>query len=188
LSLKTVARGFLSLIRFLSSRAVGCAIPVRCSSPLFIVSTAYIAISLFIRLLRRMLYGNDHLYLILLASNFSDLLRISIAMRLIIETVSSFSPGQLYSFALSRCDRSRLIKRRREPFFQIATAVRFNAGPVKGTFMTSTPRNSPLRALPSIVIENLNRFCGFHPFLFSNRARPLRRLSAPYLFRACPLP
>jgi hypothetical protein len=69
------------------------------------------------------LHGNEHLYLILFTSNLSDLLGISIAVRLIIETVSRFSPRKLYSFALSRRDGSRLIKRRREPLSQIATTV-----------------------------------------------------------------
>jgi hypothetical protein len=48
-------------------------------------------------------------------------------MRFIIETVSRFSLRKLYSFALSHRDGSSLIKRRREPFFQIATAVSIKA-------------------------------------------------------------
>ncbi len=53
-------------------------------------------------------------------------------------------------------------------------------GPVNGTFMISTPRNSPLIARPSTVTETSIGFACLS--FFSRRARPLRKLSAPLGF------
>ena len=82
-----------------------------------------IRISLVIRLLRRMLHRNEHLYLVLLTSKFRNLLSIPIAMRLIIETISRISPRKLYDLALSRGDGRRFIERRCEPFLEFTTAA-----------------------------------------------------------------
>src|SRR4029450_10082327 len=91
-------------------------------------------------------------------------------------------PRQMLEPAFYCFDRIHICKiTLHSPFdAMLALAANGRAGPVKGTFITSTPRNSPLRDLPSIEIESSIGFAVLTHF--SNRARPLRRLSAPLPF------